>query len=319
MSQPSKIKIGLLQFAPQRGDVSANIEKIDRLLDDCSNADIWVLPELASSGYNFSSFEEAMGCAEEIGNSEFVSFLIQKAQSLNTWIVSGINERDGEKLYNSAGLVGPDGMAGIYRKLHLFNREKLFFTPGDTGLPIFDTPFGKIGILVCFDWMFPEVWRILALKGAQLICHPSNLVLPFCQSAMPGIALNNRIFIATTNRVGNDRQLEFTGQSVLVNPKGEYLLNFSEDKTAAKTYEINLNEALNKQMTPMNDAFSDRRPDIYTLLETSHTPTTQEQKKDLRKHIRKLKKQYSPETLKMMGCDIIQQVKKTSEFKNAKT
>ncbi|PWD99307.1 5-formyltetrahydrofolate cyclo-ligase [Marinilabilia rubra] len=318
MSHSSNTKVGLLQFAPQRGNISANIDKIDNLLSNSEKADIWVLPELASSGYNFSTFEEAMACSEELDNSEFITFLNQKAQSLNTWIVSGINERDGDKLYNSAVLISPDGLEGIYRKLHLFNREKLFFTPGNMGIPLFDTPFGKIGILVCFDWMFPEVWRIMALKGAQLICHPSNLVLPFCQSAMPGISLNNRIFIATTNRIGKDGDLEFTGQSVFVNPKGEYLLNFTENEEAGKAFEINLNEALEKQMTPMNDAFDDRREDIYTLGETPNTPSLQQQKKSLRKHIRKLKKQYTLEALKAIGFDVIHQLEKIPEFQKAK-
>ncbi|WP_462319251.1 5-formyltetrahydrofolate cyclo-ligase [Marinilabilia sp.] len=319
MSHASKTKVGLLQFAPQRGDISANIEKIDYLLSNSVKADIWILPELASSGYNFASFEEAMDCSEKIDNSNFVNFLIRKAESLNTWIVSGINERDGDKLYNSAVLISPEGLEGVYRKLHLFNREKLFFEPGNMGLPLFDTPFGKIGLLVCFDWMFPEVWRIMALKGAQLICHPSNLVLPYCQSAIPGMALNNRIFIATTNRTGLDGDLEFTGQSVLVNPKGEYLLNLSKDEEAGRIAEINLNDALNKQMTPMNNAFDDRREDIYTLIETANTSTPQQQKKNLRKHIRKLKTQYSPETLKTIGCDVIQQLEKLPEFQKAKT
>ncbi|HKK66708.1 MAG TPA: nitrilase-related carbon-nitrogen hydrolase, partial [Bacteroidales bacterium] len=177
MQKETGTKIGILQFAPQLGHIDANMNKIDNLLQDSSDADIWVLPELASSGYNFSSRGEAMKYSEEIKTSRFVDFLIKKARQYNAWFVSGINERDGDLLYNSAVLISPNGLEGLYRKLHLFNREKLFFEPGNTGLPIFETPYGVIGMLICFDWMYPEVWRILSLKNVQLICHPSNLVL----------------------------------------------------------------------------------------------------------------------------------------------
>ncbi|WP_291858988.1 nitrilase-related carbon-nitrogen hydrolase, partial [Marinilabilia sp.] len=154
MKKEQKTTIGILQFAPELGNIEANIKKIDKLLLNSPKADIWVLPELASSGYNFASRKEAIDCSETIEQSKFIGFLTQKAQSQNTWFVSGFNERDGEQLFNSAVLIGPNGLMGRYRKLHLFNREKLFFEPGNTGLPIFETPFGPIGILICFDWMF---------------------------------------------------------------------------------------------------------------------------------------------------------------------
>jgi len=263
--------VGLLQFTPVFGDIAANIARIDRLLiDSQKSADIWVLPELASSGYNFASKDEAMQLSEPVHNSRFIEYLTRKAAELDTLFVAGINERADTRLYNSAVLVGPEGLMGYYRKLHLFNREKEFFDPGDQPPPIFDTPLGKIGILICFDWMFPEVWRILALQGAHLICHPSNLVLPYCQAAIPGYALTNRLFIATTNRTGRERDLTFTGQSVLVSPSGEYLLKAGESKEEALTFSVDLSQAENKTMTPYNHAFTDRREDIYHLTENKN-------------------------------------------------
>lgn len=267
MTTPAKTHtVGLLQYSPVFGDIAANIEKIDSLLNDKQKtADIWVLPELASSGYNFSSKEEAMQLSESIHKSRFIQYLTRKAAELNTFFVSGFNEREENRLYNSAILVGPEGLMGHYRKLHLFNREKEYFEPGNKGLPVFDTPIGKIGILVCFDWMFPEVWRILALEGVHLICHPSNLVLPYCQSAIPGYALTNRIYIATTNRTGREQDLTFTGQSVLVNPAGEYLIKAGESEETPLTCSVDISLAENKTMTPYNHAFTDRREDIYKL------------------------------------------------------
>jgi|GEM_PF-32391 5,10-methenyltetrahydrofolate synthetase len=319
MNKEQKTTIGILQIAPELGNIEVNIIKIDELLHHSPKANIWVLPELASSGYNFGSREEAVDCSETIEKSKFINFLTRKAASLNTWFVSGFNERDGNHLFNSAVLIGPEGLKGRYRKLHLFNREKLFFEPGNTGLPIFDTPFGSIGILICFDWMFPELWRVLSLKGARMICHPSNLVLPYCQTAIPGYALTNRIFVATSNRVGQEGDLTFTGQSVLVNPNGEYLLRGKQHKEETLTVEIDLANADNKQMTPYNDAFDDRRIDFYSLSVKEEHAEMKREKKILRKRIRKQKKQYNEDQLKTIGQDAMAQLEQTPEFKASKT
>ena len=319
MEKKSSVKIGILQFAPVPGDIEANIKKIDGLLEPNPHSDIMVLPELASSGYNFKSREEAINSSEPINDSRYIDFLIQKARALNTWFVSGINEREDDKLFNSAVLVSPNGVEGIYRKMHLFNREKIFFEPGNSGLPIFETPFGIVGILICFDWMFPELWRVLALKGAQIICHPSNLVLPFCQSAIPGYALTNRIFVATANRVGKERDLTFTGQSVLVNPNGEYLLRGDHQNEEILSADIEPELAEDKQMTPLNDAFEDRRTDFYTVDTREDHATMKREKKILRRKIQKRKQQYNEDQLKTIGQDAMAQLEKTPEFKAAKT
>ena len=314
----SKINTGILQFAPVFGDIVSNIRKIDQLLDNAPGVQLWVLPELASSGYNFSSKEEARQSAEPLGKSLFIRYLTEKAAKLNAWFVSGFNELDGDKLYNSAVLISREGLTGHYRKLHLFNREKEIFEPGNTGLPVFSTPLGKMGILVCFDWMFPESWRILALKGAQIICHPSNLVLPWCQSAIPGYALTNRIFVATANRVGRERDLTFTGQSVLVNPKGEYLFKGNTDAEDILTANIDMSDALDKQMTPFNRVFADRRLDVYSLKEVNDELQIKEAKSHLRKKIKQEKQKYTSVELKKISIDIMAGVEKLPQFQKAK-
>lgn len=315
----SKLTTGILQFAPELENIEGNIQEIDNLLAKSPAANLWVLPELASSGYNFTSHAQAMACSEQLHRSQFIDYLVQKAKSLKTLFVSGINERECNKLYNSSVLVGPDGIIGSYRKLHLFNREKEFFQPGNKGLPVFETPYGKIGMLICFDWMFPEAWRILALKGAQFICHPSNLVLPYCQKAMPGYALTNQIYIATTNRVGREGDLEFTGQSVLVSPEGEYLLQGSKASEEIMTHEIDLSRSLNKQMTPFNHAFEDRREDVYTLTQAYYGEGIRKEKRKLRDKIKTLKQEYSPEALKEMGQKAIGELERLPQFQEAGT
>jgi len=261
------LKIGFIQFAPVLGDLKTTIRKIDGLIDQSKITDILVLPELCNSGYNFTSFEEAWKTSEKIENSIFINYLISKCNQFNLYIVSGFNERDNKNLYNSAILIGPKGYIGKYRKLHLFMNEKDYFKPGNINLPVFDIGLCKIGMLVCFDWIFPEVWRILALKGAEIICHPSNLVLPgLAQRAVPIHALTNRIYTITANRIGTEGDLSFTGLSTIANPNGDILFQASqaEEETVIKDIDIRL--ARDKIITKKNNLFSDRRPEEYSFL-----------------------------------------------------
>jgi len=261
------LKIGFIQFAPVLGDLKTTIRKIDGLIDQSKTTDILVLPELCNSGYNFTSFEEAWKTSEEIDNSLFINYLISKCEQFNLYIVSGFNERDNRDLYNSAILVGPKGYIGKYRKLHLFMNEKDYFKPGNISLPVFDIGMCTIGMLVCFDWIFPEVWRILALKGAEIICHPSNLVLPgLAQKAVPIHALTNRIYTITANRIGSEGDLSFTGLSTIANPHGDILFQASQTEEETVIKDIDIKSARDKIITKKNDLFSDRRPEEYSLL-----------------------------------------------------
>jgi predicted amidohydrolase len=261
------LKIGFLQFAPALGDVRATIQKIDSILSQSAQVDVWVLPELCNSGYNFESPEQARGTSEVIGDSVFLHYLESLCQQHGFHIVSGFNEREGDRLYNSAVLVGPQGFAGRYRKLHLFMNEKDFFEPGDRGLPVFDIGEVKVGMLVCFDWLFPEAWRILALKGADLICHPSNLVLPgLAQKAIPIHALTNHVFIVTANRIGTEGGLTFTGLSTIASPSGDVLLQALPAEERAGHVDVDLRLARDKSITQRNSVFGDRRPEEYAFL-----------------------------------------------------
>ncbi len=258
------MKAGFLQFAPCLMDQNKTISNLETLFSQDFEADLLVLPELCNSGYNFPNREEAFACAETSDKSEFIDFLVSVAQKKNCFISSGFHEKDGDKLFNSSVLVGPKGLVGKYRKLHLFLNEKDIFEPGDLGLPVFETEIGKIGMLVCFDWIFPETWRILALKGAEIICHTSNLVLPgFAQKAVPVQALMNRVFAITANRIGTEGNLTFTGMSTIASPKGDVIYQAKPDQNELKVVEIDLAESHNKFMTPRNNVFEDRRVEFF--------------------------------------------------------
>jgi predicted amidohydrolase len=257
------IHLSLVQYAPVLGDVAANIAKLSQShYSEVWKSEIVILPELASSGYRFQSRDEAFLSAQPLDGS-FVSFLKKQAKQNGCCIVSGLNERSGSLLYNSSVMVMPNGDVNLYRKLHLFWDEKDIFQPGDLGVPVFVTPWGKVGMLVCFDWMFPEVWRMMALQGANLVCHPSNLVLPWCQSVIPSYALVNKYYVATTNRVGKERDLEFTGQSIICSPQGEVLMQGGVTDEQVITVEVDLSRSSDKQITPRNHALLDRRVDVY--------------------------------------------------------
>jgi predicted amidohydrolase len=257
------MKLGLIQFAPVLGEVDKTIEKLELQFNNIKQADLIVLPELANSGYNFSSPEQAFELSESLNNSKFLDFIIEKSKKLNSLVVTGFNERDGSRIYSSAVMVDPTGVIGNYRKIHLFWNEKDYFSKGDLGLPVFETPVGKVGLLVCFDWIFPEVWRILALKGADIICHPSNLVLHYAQKVVPSHAIINRIFAITVNRVGKEKDLQFTGKSIVADPGGNVLFMASENNEEVFVMEIDITRAKNKKVTPRNDVFKDRLPDDY--------------------------------------------------------
>lgn len=156
-----------------------------------------------------------------------------------------------------------------YRKVHLFNREKRYFKPGNQGFKVFDHQGTTMGMMICFDWLFPEAARSLALQGAQVILHPANLVLPYCQQAMFARALENRVFIVTVNRIGTEiagkESNTFTGQSQIVSPRGDFLVRMGQDREQVEQVDIDPSEALDKNITPFNHVVEDRRRGQYTL------------------------------------------------------
>lgn len=267
------MKVGYLQFKPELLKPEANSEKVKNIVNDFKgDFDLLVMPELANSGYLFNDISEALNSAETPGEGIFTKTIIDIANKRNAYIVCGINEKEGDKLYNSAILVSPDGKINVYRKTHLFLEEKLWFSPGNTGLKVFQISgsFGSvnIGMMICFDWIFPEAARTLALKGAQIIAHPSNLVLSYCQQAMFTRAVENRVFTITANRTGTEKnggkELFFTGKSVIVDTKGNYLSEAGQSDEMISVVEIDPSDALDKNVTKMNNIFTDRRTEFYS-------------------------------------------------------
>jgi predicted amidohydrolase len=268
------MRVGFFQFNPLFGKIKANVSQVIERLSKV-DADLVVLPELFTSGYQFTSRREVERLAEEIPGGYTTRRLIALARAKRLFMVAGLPERKGAGLFNSAILVGPDGFIDVYRKAHLFYEEKLWFSPGNTSLKVWDIGIARIGMMICFDWFFPEVVRVLALKGADIICHPANLVLPHCPNAMITRCLENRVYAITADRIGYEERggkerLAFIGTSQVVSPSGEVLLRASQDKEEVKILEIDPREARKKAVNRHNDLLKDRRIDLYAELMNPH-------------------------------------------------
>jgi len=266
------MRIGFIQYDVRFGDPDWNRGRTADMIA-AAEADMIVLPELCTSGYLFTSQEEAEELAEPIPGGPTIELWVQVAQRRNVCIVAGIAEKNAGKLYNSAVLVTPSGSVESYRKTHLFHEEKLWFEPGDSGLNVFDVGETRVGIMVCFDWIFPESCRTLALKGADIICHPANLVLPYCQDAMVTRCIENRVFAVTANRTGIERRggkhHTFTGRSRIIDPFGRILAEGADREDSTEVVEIDPADARDKSLGEYNDLLSDRRPRLYELSESA--------------------------------------------------
>ena len=241
------------QLAAQLGEV------------DC---DLLVLPELAFSGDQFVTRDEVLDLSERVPDGPTTRVCVDLARCYNMHLVVGLPERDGDRCYNSAIVVGPSGFLGCYRKTHLFFEETLFFSPGDSGLQVWDIGQARLGVMICYDWYYPEVARTLMLRGAEIVCHPSNLILPYCPDAMVTRSLENRIFSITADRIGQEARggkspLTFIGKSSVVSPKGVVLARASADQAECVVVEIDPGEARDKSLNPYNDMLKDRRPRSY--------------------------------------------------------
>ncbi|WP_243349392.1 nitrilase-related carbon-nitrogen hydrolase [Parabacteroides sp. FAFU027] len=259
------MKIGYIQTAPGFGEKEQNFGQI-RSLTEGVKADLLVLPELFATGYTFTSKEEAEALSETT-DGETARFLKELSVKTSATIVGGFIERESDRIYNALLIVSEGKVIDTYRKIHLFNKEKLWFSPGDKQLKVYEINGVKIGAMICFDWIFPEVCRTLALQGLQVLAHPSNLVMPYCQKAMVTRCLENRIFAVTANRIGTEHRGEdhftFTGASQITANDGTILSSAPTDQPTIAIMDIDERQADNKWINYYNNVIEDRRTEFY--------------------------------------------------------
>ena len=263
------MKVGYYQYRPVFGKINQNLKKVINKLASV-DADLIVLPELAFTGYYFRDRTEVKTLADDPGKSATVDSLKELCKEKKFHIVTGYAEKVKGKVFNSALLIGPGGIRHIYRKIHLFNEEINWFDKGDIPFQVNKVDNARIGIMVCFDWVFPEVTRILALQGADIICHPSNLVLDYCQHTMLTRCLENKVYAITTNRFGYDKRphgnLRFTGRSQIVAPGGTLIHQARSQGEELYIMDIDPELARDKSIYQLNDVLNDRRPKFYKSL-----------------------------------------------------
>ncbi|MGB3340577.1 MAG: nitrilase-related carbon-nitrogen hydrolase [bacterium] len=258
------MKVGFVQLNPVFGEKQKNFTAVEKLLKGI-DAELIVLPELFNTGYTFLDKTELDKFAEQVTGPTY-DFMLKLARQHKCAFAYGFAEKNNSTFFNSAALVTPDGLIGVYRKSHLYFEEKNLFTPGDTGFQLLEYKNIKLGLLVCYDWIYPEAMRTLALKGAQIILHCANLVMPYCPEAHKTRALENGVFIIMANRTGEEkrgeRSYKFIGQSEIVGPRGKILYR-AQDEECVHVIDIDPGLALDKKMNEYNDIMKDRRDDLY--------------------------------------------------------
>jgi predicted amidohydrolase len=274
------VRVGLAQITGVPYAVEANghrcEEALTRMFDQ--GAELIVLPELIASGYATDA-QRLAPIAEAIPGGPTTEAWEAIARDRNGYIVGGLCEADGERLFNSAVAVGPDGIIGHYRKAHLFAEEKHIFSPGDLGFPVIETRFGTIGLCVCYDLRFVEVVRLMALQGADLICVPTAWLPGFDQQRWDGEGMSpqgrgaevqanlNQVFIAAASQVGTVGPYDFLGTSILIDPWGKRILgpmSGTDEEVGVATIDLAVAkdaQARGELITPRVD----RRTDLYGI------------------------------------------------------
>lgn len=266
-----RLRLGFAQTRPHFGETDENLARAAELVAAAPPFDLFVLPELFATGYLFRDRAEATALAEDL-DGPTVSALRTWAAARGGTIVAGFAERDGDRVYNSAALVEAGGGVRVYRKVHLFDRETFVFDPGDRPFEAWDVETAggrvRVGVMICFDWVYPESARSLAVQGAEVLLHPANLVLPHCQEAMRTRCLENRVFAVTANRAGPDERgdlrLDFTGRSQIVGPRGAVLVRAAVESECVEVRAVDPDDARDKRITERNEIFGGRRPEMYS-------------------------------------------------------
>jgi predicted amidohydrolase len=274
------VRVAVAQLEPKLGEKERNLEAILARLEEAAaaGAELLVLPECAIPGYMWDSVEEALPFAEEIPGPS-TETLEEACRSLGLHAVCGLIERVGDVIHNAAVLVGPDGLVGTYRKTHLpFLGVDRFVVAGDE-LAVHETPIGRIGIEICYDLRFPEATRTLALRGADLIAHPTNFPMAArVQTELITVAraAENRVFLLTANRVGKERWAEFCGWSQIVDPYGRRLAEADGTEETLLAADVDVEQARDKDYVIPGDyelyLFGDRRPELYGALVEEQVP-----------------------------------------------
>lgn len=273
---PTPFKIAAAQIDVSLADQEANLRRIETWMERAApeQTHLAVFPECSVSGYCFDSLEEARQVAEPIPGPS-TERLTKTCARLGMWVVVGMLEADGDRVFNSAVLIGPSGVAGTYRKVHLpYLGVDRFTTPGDRPFAVHDAGGLRVGMNICYDGSFPEAARCLALLGADLIVLPTNWP-PHSECMATCVvnarAMENNVYYLAVNRVGKERGFSFIGMSKISSPSGNTVSEAMHTDEAILFAEVDVERARNKHLVRVPGLheihrFRDRRPEFYAPL-----------------------------------------------------
>jgi predicted amidohydrolase len=268
-----KVRVAAVQMEPKLKRNEENLEKILHMIRTAAGegAELIVFPECALTGYMFNSRKEALPYAETVPGPA-TERLAALCQELSVHVVVGMLEIHGDKCFNVAVLVGPQGPVGKYRKTHLpFLGVDRFLDHGDKPFQIYRTPIGNIGMHICYDCNFPETARVMALQGADILALPTNWPTDrgnISRYVINARALENRVYVIAADRIGVERGSTFLGMSKIAGPSGDTLAEGSRDKEEILYAEVSLAESRQKHVIIKPGEFEldfmgDRRPELY--------------------------------------------------------
>lgn len=275
------VKVAVVQMDPKLGENQENLQKTVSFVNEAGNngVNLIVFPECSLTGYCFESREDAQNHALTVG-AEWNVQLIAEAKKFNCTIVVGLVEGDGEHLYNSALVIGPNGNLGIYRKSHLSELGvDNFIETDDQPYSLIETEFGKLGVLICYDLRFPELARILSLQGADVLVHITNLPLTGSSQVdilLPARAAENHVYVLSSDRVGAEQGYQFLGRSTIYDVDGKVLEEANDQDEMIIYADLDFNKPKEKDVfyppepgkpgNHTNKLFKSRRPELYSSL-----------------------------------------------------
>ncbi len=266
------VKIAGVQTDVKFGDVAANVELTLQVMNETKQAGAYltVFPECSLTGYCFDTAEEA----EAVGismQSSAVATLLKAAKKLDLYVIVGFAEWDGERLHNSVACLGPQGIVGCYRKIHLPYLGLDRFTSPGTKLEVLELPRLKVGMNICYDCSFPEACRVLMLEGADLVVYPTNWppTSGLTAEVIPNArALENHIYVMSVNRIGTERGFQFIGKSRVCDPRGATIIGATADEPVVLYADIDPQWSRKKHLINIPGVHevhrvNDRRPKSY--------------------------------------------------------
>lgn len=274
-----RFRAAAVQTLAKLGDFDFNIALATRYVEDAvrQGAELIVFPECMDTGYLFDSPEHCRELAETLTDGPFVKALAALSRKHGVYIASGITEWDPakEKIFNTGIMFDRNGeVACHYHKQFLATHDQNWFAFGERGCPVVDTDLGKIGLLICFDGRIPEIFRSMAMQGAEVIVDMANF-FAMDQADMwgPARAYENGLWLVAATKAGYERSIYYPGGSMIVDPKGRVLSKVPYDTHGMSIATIDLDEAADKSIYTANDKIADRRPETYGIMALPYEET----------------------------------------------